>query len=186
MKQLVYILVLGILAVSCKTQSTIVTSKEEAKSRGLYSYNEEKSVTKSKKKSTKKKASKNSLAYQIIDKAMEYRGVKYRTGGTTKSGMDCSGLVYASFKSFDINVPRTSSSLADQGRKVNKNNASPGDLIFFKTNGSRSINHVGIITEIVDDEIKFIHASTSSGVIISSTAERYFEKTYAQINRLIE
>lgn len=105
MKQLVYILVLGILAVSCKTQSTIVTSKEEAKSRGLYSYNEEKSITKSKKKSTKKKASKNSLAYQIIDKAMEYRGVKYRTGGTTKSGMDCSGLVYASFKSFDINVP---------------------------------------------------------------------------------
>lgn len=185
MKQLVYILVLGILVISCKTQSSIVTSKEEAKSKGIYSYKEDKNA-KTGKKSSGKKNLKNSLAYQIIDKAMDYEGVQYRTGGTTKSGMDCSGLVYTTFKSFDIDVPRTSSSLANQGKKISKNSALPGDLIFFKTNGNHSINHVGIITEIIDDEIKFIHASTSLGVIVSSTAERYYGQAFAQINRLIE
>ena len=185
MKQLVYILVLGILVISCKTQSSIVTSKEEAKSKGIYSYKEDKNA-KTGKKSSGKKNSKNSLAYQIIDKAMDYEGVQYRTGGTTKSGMDCSGLVYTTFKSFDIDVPRTSSSLANQGKKISKNSALPGDLIFFKTNKSRQINHVGLITEVNSDEIKFVHSSTSKGVIISSTKEPYYQRSFSQVNRILQ
>ncbi len=189
MKQLVYILGLSLLVISCKTQSSIVTSKEEAKSKGIYSYNEssKKDRVSVKSSSSKKNhTAKTGIAYEIVDKAMDYEGVRYRTGGTTSSGMDCSGLVYTTFKSFDISVPRTSGSLALQGKKVSKNRALPGDLIFFKTNGKKSINHVGIITEVNDNEIKFIHASTSSGVIVSSTAERYYAETFAQINRLIE
>ncbi|MCO6174501.1 C40 family peptidase [Flavobacterium sp. NRK F10] len=192
MKQLVYILGLSLVVTSCKTKSSIVTSKEEAKSKGIYSYTnatskkDKVSVTTSASSPKSYTAKKTGIAYEIVDKAMDYKGVRYRTGGTTKSGMDCSGLVYTTFKSFDINVPRTSGSLALQGKKVSKSKALPGDLIFFKTNGKRSINHVGIITEINGNEIKFIHASTSSGVIVSSTAERYYANTFAQINRLIE
>ena len=89
--------------------------------------------------SKKNHTAKTGIAYEIVDKAMDYEGVRYRTGGTTSSGMDCSGLVYTTFKSFDISVPRTSGSLALQGKKVSKNRALPGDLIFFKTNGKKSI-----------------------------------------------
>ena len=60
-----------------------------------------------------------------------------------------------------------------------------GDLIFFTTNGRGYINHVGMVIDIVGDEIKFIHSSTSKGVIISSTKEHYYQKTFAQINRVI-
>mgnify|MGYP003616280647 FL=1 len=66
-----------------------------------------------------------------------------------------------------------------------KDQAQKGDLIFFKTNKSREINHVGIVIEVSNEEIKFIHSSTSRGVIISSTKEPYYKKTFVQINRVL-
>jgi cell wall-associated NlpC family hydrolase len=71
------------------------------------------------------------------------------------------------------------------GVVINTGEAQKGDLIFFKTNGRRQINHVGMVVEVNDDEIKFIHSSTSNGVIISSTKERYYGKNFSQINRVI-
>ena len=59
-----------------------------------------------------------------------------------------------------------------------------GDLIFFKTNGRKIINHVGMVVEVLEDEIKFIHSATSKGVIISSTKEPYYKKTFVQVNRI--
>ena len=59
-----------------------------------------------------------------------------------------------------------------------------GDLIFFRTNRKSIINHVGMVTEVLPDEIKFIHSATSSGVIISSTKEPYYSKSFAQANRI--
>jgi cell wall-associated NlpC family hydrolase len=59
------------------------------------------------------------------------------------------------------------------------------DLIFFKTNGRRQINHVGMVVEAIDGDIKFIHASVSGGVMISSVREKYYRKKVTQINRAI-
>jgi len=125
------------------------------------------------------------LADYIIETASDNLGVRYRTGGTTKAGFDCSGLVFTSFKKFDISLPRSSYDMAQHGYKIKDSEAQKGDLIFFITNGGKRINHVGIVTEIEGDEIKFIHSSVKLGVIISSTKESYYKKNFVKIHRVL-
>lgn len=172
MKQLLYISLLIVIFTSCKSSSTTVNSKEKTAKR-----NTDLSTRKT-----------NNLINEIVDSALTNIGVKYKTAGTTKSGYDCSGLVYASFGQFDIKLPRTSIEQSKTGTDLGKNNdeARKGDLIFFKTNSRFQINHVGIVIEATEEEIVFIHTSTSKGVIISSTKQPYYKKTFSQINRILE
>ncbi len=126
------------------------------------------------------------LAEQLINSASDNLGIGYRAGGTTKAGFDCSGLIYSTFKKFDITLPRSSNEMAEIGSKIDFTNAKKGDLIFFINRGQHHINHVGMIVEVNGDEIKFIHSSTQSGVVVSSINEPYYKRTFAQINRVIE
>ena len=127
-----------------------------------------------------------SKAEFLIAKASQHIGTRYRGGGTTSAGFDCSGLMFSTFKHIDMTLPRSSSSMAvGAGYKIDRSQAQKGDLIFFTTNGRGSINHVGMITEIIGDEIKFIHSSVQAGVIISSTEEPYYKKRFIQINRVL-
>lgn len=127
----------------------------------------------------------NYLSVQMINNAMEFIGVHYRGGGTSRAGMDCSGMVTAVFDIFGMKLPRSSHEMAKVGEKIDPADAKKGDLVFFKTNGRSSINHVGMVIENTGDEIKFIHSSTRKGVIISSTKEPYYKRTLAQANRVI-
>lgn len=205
------IFTLLILLVSCKpTNSVIVTNKDEAIKKGLYStpVADKKSnnkVTKptveavKKEKANPKKyilnesdntvyTDNSNVSYyvkQLINNAMQYNGVRYRGGGTTTEGMDCSGLVTTVFKTYDISLPRSSYDMAKVGKKLNRNEIKVGDLVFFKTNGKKVINHVGLVTEINNDEIIFIHSSVQRGVILSSTKEPYYQRTFAQANRVL-
>lgn len=123
---------------------------------------------------------------QLINTAESNLGAGYHTGGTNPdTGFDCSGLMFSTFKQFDITLPRSSNDMAKVGRKLDDDEIQKGDLIFFKTNGRSVINHVGMVTEVTGDEIKFIHSSTQKGVIISSTKEPYYGRTFAQCNRII-
>ena len=155
---------MAIAFTSCKSTSTAV-SKNSTK-------NESKRENKA-------------LTNNLIEKATDNIGVRYKAGGTTKSGFDCSGLVYTTFKSENIELPRSSYDQAKIGKVIPLNDAKKGDLIFFKTNKSRQINHVGLITEVNSDEIKFVHSSTSKGVIISSTKEPYYKNSFEQVNRVL-
>ena len=83
-------------------------------------------------------------------------------------------------------MPRSSKEMAEVGSKIDLQNAKKGDLIFFINRGQKRINHVGIVVEVCGDEVKFIHSSTGSGVVISSLKESYYQRTFAQINRIIE
>ena len=121
----------------------------------------------------------------LILKASENLGTRYRSGGTTKEGFDCSGLMCSTFGAYNIQLPRSSFEMASHGIKIDTENAQKGDLIFFKTRGGHQINHVGMVVEVVDGDIKFIHSSTSGGVIISSIKERYYDKNFVQINRIL-
>lgn len=163
MKKIALLLFIAIGIASCKSSSAITSNDRSS--------------------------TKNSNSIKIIDHivttAEDNLGVKYKYAGTTKAGFDCSGLVYTSFQSESISLPRTSFEQARIGEIISVNKAKKGDLIFFKTNGSSKINHVGIITEANNDEIKFIHSSTSKGVIISSTIQKYYKNSFAQINRII-
>ena len=144
---------------------------------------------KQKKENLDTKNSKSILDIQrgnVVESAKEFLGTPYRYGGTSSNGLDCSGLTCTSYKKADIELPRTSIAQSEEGRKVKKAKAKPGDLIFFKTSRKNVINHVGIVTENNDGEVKFIHASTSSGVVIYSLLESYYEKAFAKIKRIIE
>ncbi|QSW90322.1 LysM peptidoglycan-binding domain-containing protein [Flavobacterium endoglycinae] len=126
------------------------------------------------------------LIEQLISNATENIGTRYRSGGITKAGFDCSGLMYCTFGNFDIKLPRSSIEQSRIGIKVASAEAQKGDLIFFKTNGRRHINHVGMVVENADGEIKFVHSSTHGGVIISSTREPYYQRSFSQVNRILE
>ncbi len=128
----------------------------------------------------------NTSATQIVDYAQQFQGVKYKYGGTTKKGMDCSGLVYESFKAFNIQLPRVSRDMAKEGKRVDLKDVQVGDLLFFKTNKKRNtINHVGLVITALLGNIEFIHSTTSRGVIISSLAERYWYFSFAEARRLL-
>jgi len=127
-----------------------------------------------------------SLEDEIVFLAKENIGIRYLSGGTSSTGMDCSGMVFRTFKNAEIKIPRSSKELANYGITISKSEAKPGDLIFFKTNGRSVINHVGIITEVIGEEIKFVHASVHGGVMINSLNDAYYKKAYAKINRVID
>lgn len=125
------------------------------------------------------------FATDLISKAFKYQGTRYRRGGLSSSGFDCSGLVFKCFSSFGVTLPRSSFDMSRSVLDVPRSEAKVGDLIFFKTNRRKArINHVGIVTKINGKEIKFIHASIKSGVIESSTLEQYYANTYAKIGRV--
>jgi len=122
----------------------------------------------------------------LIGKASEHIGTRYRRGGTSPAGFDCSGFMLHTFKTIDLSLPRTSHEMGDYGQRVEKSQAQKGDLIFFATFGKGRISHVGMITEVLDDEIKFIHSSTSQGVMVSSTKEDYYARSFVKINRVLK
>ncbi|WP_372792793.1 NlpC/P60 family protein [Lutibacter sp.] len=126
-----------------------------------------------------------SIIQFLIETVSKNLGTRYRIGGTSIKGFDCSGLIFNAFKEINITLPRSSNQQSKMGTKKDKSQAQKGDLIFFATRGKGIINHVGMITEIVEDEIIFIHSSTHSGVIISSMKEPYYSKRYIQINNVL-
>lgn len=121
----------------------------------------------------------------IIDVAKSFHGTPYKFGGTTHKGMDCSGLIYVSFKEENINLPRSSHEIATKGQKIALNDIAKGDLLFFKTNGGKRINHVGLVVDVYPGKVLFIHSSTSQGVIISALDETYWNKAFAEARRVI-
>ncbi|MDY8136823.1 C40 family peptidase [Aquimarina sp. 2201CG5-10] len=122
---------------------------------------------------------------RIINYAMTFDGTKYKYGGTTRKGMDCSGLIYTSFKKEEVILPRTSRAMSTQGKSISLKKVAVGDLLFFKTNKNKNvINHVGLVVA-TRGEVKFIHASVSKGVTVSSLNERYWNNCFVGIKRVL-
>ena len=122
---------------------------------------------------------------KIIRVANSFTGTRYKFGGTTKKGMDCSGLVFTAFKSQKITLPRVSRDMALQGITVPKQRLRKGDLVFFSTGRKYRINHVGLVTKIVNNEVFFIHASSSRGVVTSSLNEKYYKSRFVKAKRIL-
>ncbi|WP_326983412.1 C40 family peptidase [Chryseobacterium sp. MYb264] len=122
----------------------------------------------------------------ILKDAEKYIGTPYKFGGNTSSGFDCSGFTVKVFDENDYQLPRRSSDQAEAGNKIDIRDVKPGDLLFFATAGGSRVSHVGIVHDIGGDgEVKFIHASTSKGVIISSLNEKYWNKAYLHARRVL-
>lgn len=122
----------------------------------------------------------------IINTALTFSGVRYKFGGTTTKGMDCSGLLYVSFGEHDISLPRTSYHMAEKGERIQVKDIQKGDLLFFKTSkGFKRINHVGMVVGITNNEITFIHASTSRGVTVSSLRDGFWNQAFVKATRIL-
>ncbi|BDH45159.1 bifunctional murein DD-endopeptidase/murein LD-carboxypeptidase [Salmonella enterica subsp. enterica serovar Choleraesuis] len=117
---------------------------------------------------------------RLMDQYASWKGVRYRLGGSTRSGIDCSAFVQRTFREqFGLELPRSTSEQQDMGRSVSRSKLRTGDLVLFRA-GSTG-RHVGIYI----GNNQFVHASTSSGVTISNLSEPYWNKRYNAARRVL-
>ena len=137
--------------------------------------------------SSRKLARKQKKVRKVLSTAKSYKGVPYRFGGTTRSGLDCSALIMHSFRAAGYKFPRTTAQQIKFGKKVKAKNLKPGDIVFFGSKKRRrKVVHAGIISENKKGKIKFIHASSSSGVRESNFLSSYWKKVFKAARRIIE
>ena len=111
----------------------------------------------------------------VIEAARSYQGVPYLYGGTTRLGLDCSGLLQLSFAEAGVTIPRSSNEQAVWGDPIKPTELQPGDLLFFGASpGASTITHVGLVTVVDAEGVEFIHASTSLGVVENSFEADYY------------
>ena len=122
----------------------------------------------------------DAMSLDLVGEARQWLGTPYRYGGTSYSGIDCSGFTMKVFAQFGISLPHGASDQYALCTPVTTAERAPGDLVFFNTSG-RGIGHVGIYL----GGGQFIHASTSRGVVISSLYESYYANTYLYAGRII-
>ena len=189
MKSFLYIFTLFILLSSCGSSKSrnVRTKKNSKSSKSVISRKTNKTTKYSTSKTTVKRTVSNKTIGDIIQNAKKNVGVRYKMGGTSKSGMDCSGLLYTAFGEEEIKLPRTSGAMATTGEWVDLKNVAKGDLLFFATNKKkgRRINHVGLVTESRTGYVKFIHSTSSRGVIESVLSEKYWYFAFVQARRVI-
>ncbi|MFO7825136.1 MAG: C40 family peptidase [Cyclobacterium sp.] len=122
---------------------------------------------------------------QVIDTAKSFQGTPYRYGGSTRAGMDCSALVYLSFRSVGITLPRVSVDQSRVGKRVSKRKLKKGDVVFFATGRRRRrVTHAGIVTEKKRGSTYFIHASTSLGVTEDHIQSKYWSRKWVRARRI--
>ena len=173
MKKIILLLIISAFFASCKSSKRVVTKKTRT------------SKT-SKKRNSSPSASTPKTVVNIIDYAKTFEGTRYKYGGLTKKGMDCSGLIYTAFKEENVTIPRVSSAMATTGDWIDLKKVRKGDLLFFATKkNNRSINHVGLVTNTKGDNVEFIHATTSRGVMTSMLKEKYWYFAFVQARRVL-
>lgn len=117
---------------------------------------------------------------RLVEQAMTYLGTPYRRGGTTRHGVDCSGLVGAVYGEQGLDMPRTAAQQFAEGMAVAARDLRPGDLVFFRDTYKRGISHVGIYI----GDGRFLHAAgRRHGVIVSELSRPYYRIRYAGARR---
>jgi lipoprotein Spr len=112
----------------------------------------------------------------------DWYGTRYKYGGSDKEGVDCSAFVQTFIATlYGMMLPRTSAQQYQQSKRIRKDELSEGDLVFFKTRGRKAgVSHVGVYLR----NNKFVHASTSNGVMINDMGDAYYSAHYAGAGRV--
>ena len=126
------------------------------------------------------------LADSILERGMSLIGTRYRFGGTSEAGFDCSGFIgYLFREEAGMNLPRSTREMINvDAPLVTRSDLKPGDLLFFATNGRRGrVSHAGIYL----GDNQFIHSSSrrSGGVRIDSLGDSYWSKTFIEAQRAL-
>ncbi len=154
---------------------------------GIWSCSGKKEVAKSKSKSSTSitAVKPSATAQKAVIAAKSYKGTKYKYGGTTKKGIDCSGLMAQAYKEAGVTLPRTSSAQSQFGTRKYIGELIPGDLVFFGAKPkSKKVTHVGMVTKVSKDGIMFIHASSSRGVVEDKLQSDYYRQRYILARRI--
>jgi cell wall-associated NlpC family hydrolase len=116
-----------------------------------------------------------------VAQALSYLGAPYRMGGTTRDGIDCSGLIEVVFRQWGLAMPRTAAEQFQQGRLIAQQELQPGDLVFFRNTYKRGVSHVGIYV----GDGRFIHAAGKrKGVVVGELAKSYYQHRFVGARRL--
>jgi probable lipoprotein NlpC len=119
---------------------------------------------------------------QFVKSCKKYMGTPYKFGGNDKKGIDCSGLVYNAFSEFGISIPRVSHKQAEAFPEIKLKKARTGDLVYFKTQGSK-INHTGVIVKKRGKrKVLFVHAA-NTGVQVDDLVSNYWQKKFVKVTR---
>jgi lipoprotein Spr len=157
LKLRVFVLFLILIAASCRTAKPVSDNQEKSKGSPEKTHNHASEINKN---------------FQKL--VNDWLGSPYKYGGCTKEGTDCSGMVYTFYKEvYQIELPRSSEEIYKKARKIDENQVKPGDLVFFAIK-NKQVSHVGMYLS----ERKFIHSSTSKGVIVSSLNELYYKERF--------
>ncbi|GAB3940326.1 hypothetical protein GCM10028805_01910 [Spirosoma harenae] len=126
------------------------------------------------------------LVKDVISFAKDHLSIRYRSGGTSTRGFDCSGFTRFCFNKFGISLPHSSAAQGNVGEAIAKQAAQPGDLILFKGHSSKGsrIGHVGLITEVIGDQIKFIHSAWNGGVRYDYLDASYYQRRFMGVRRV--
>jgi cell wall-associated NlpC family hydrolase len=135
------------------------------------------------KNKSKKKQRTSGNGRAVVRVAKKYKGAKYKWGGASPKGFDCSGFTwYVYQKATGLDISRGVKAQWKRGRSVKKSKWKPGDVVFFKNTFEKGLSHNGIY--IGGDE--FIHAENErTGVVISSLKSDYYSRHYAGARRLV-
>jgi cell wall-associated NlpC family hydrolase len=135
------------------------------------------------KKGKNKKQQASGNGHDVVRVAKKYKGAKYKWGGASPKGFDCSGFTwYVYQKATGMDISRGVEEQWKRGKSVGKNDWKPGDVVFFKNTFERGLSHNGIY--IGGDD--FIHAENErTGVVISSLKSDYYSDHYAGARRLV-
>lgn len=124
----------------------------------------------------------------MLDYARSFTGLRYRRGGKTPKGFDCSGFTGHVFDQFGIRLKASSREQYVEGNEVNREDLRPGDLVFFTGHSVRGkrVGHVGIVTTVDPDghHFRFIHSACSSGITESHSSEPYYKVRYIGAKRM--
>ncbi len=129
----------------------------------------------------------NEYVDQVITYAKKFLGTPYHYGGATPSGFDCSGFINYVMGYYGIKLSRSAPGIAEFGKTVRLSEIQPGDLMFFKGRNasSTSVGHVAMVVEVNNGQIKFIHSSTSRGVVIDTFNDnKYYIPRFIKAKRL--
>ena len=133
-------------------------------------------------KASQAAAANTTSGQKMAEFALKYVGYPYVYGGSSPKGFDCSGFVKYVCNQFGYNVNRTASGQMDNGTSVSRNQLQPGDLVFFRTQGRGTADHVGVYV----GNGKFIQSPRSGQDIqITSLSEDYWVRHYVGARRVM-
>lgn len=132
--------------------------------------------------------SQDSLIWELLTYAKSFLGVPYRYAGRSRNGFDCSGYVFTMYQHIGVTLSPDARGIFGFGREVPDSALQPGDIMFYKGTsryrGPNEISHVAIVYEILDNDVKFIHAAVNGGIRFDYLSSQYYTRYYFKSRRM--